>query len=108
MTIESLLMAFLEDMHMAPVGTASHNAHLSQSLLGFYQKKKKKKTAKKEGDSGEMESPEEKETDKTVTDAMAEHNVRQKNLKAGLQADKEKMRARLKQRLAGRGKAVEV
>ena len=39
---------------------------------------------------------------------MAEHTVRQKNLKAGLQADKDQMRARLKQRLAGRGKAVVV
>ena len=57
MTIESLLMAFLEDMHMTPVGTASHNAHLSQSLLGFYKKKKKKTTTKKEKDQGDGDEP---------------------------------------------------
>jgi hypothetical protein len=109
MTIEAILMAFLEDMTIPPVNVASHNQHLSQTILGFYRKKKKSNDKAVEvleasANGGGKES----ETDKTARNALQEHSVRQKNLKKSLAADKQAMRERLRMRIAGRGKSVDV
>ena len=116
MTIESILMAFLEDMTIPPVGVASHNQHLSKTILGFYKKKKKSndrkvkalKVSAGEEDEDDEDTKEASTGHRSTRDALREHSMRQKNLKASLAADKHAMRERLRMRLAGRGKQVKV